>query len=151
MRRADRVGGLVLLALGVGYAATAAARYPYTSQYGPGSGFLPFWLGVTMAVLGTLLLASAARAGTPEEASLPDRAGRVRLVAVVVATAVFIAVLRVTGMAFGTALFLVVLLRAVEGYPWRLALPVAVGAAALNWAVFTYWLQVPFPVGVLGF
>ena len=76
---------------------------------------------------------------------------RVRLVAVVVATAVFIAVLRVTGMALGTALFLVVLLRAVEGYPWRLALPVAVGAAALNWAVFTYWLQVPFPVGVLGF
>lgn len=150
MRRADRVGGLVLLALGVGYAATAAARYPYASQYGPGSGFLPFWLGVAMAVLGALLLASA-RAGTPGDPWLPERAGRVRLVAVVVATAVFIAVLRVTGMALGTALFLVVLLRAVEGYSWRLALPVAVGAAALNWAVFTYWLQVPFPVGLLGF
>ena len=151
MRRADRVGGLVLLALGVGYAATAALRYPYASQYGPGSGFLPLWLGAAMAVLATLLLAGAMRAREPGDPWLPGRAARRRLAAVVLATAVFIAILRVTGMAVGTTLFLVVLLRAVEGYPWRLTLPVALGAAALNWAVFTDGLQVPFPVGVLGF
>lgn len=151
MRRADRVGGLVLLVLGVGYAATAALRYPYTSQYGPGSGFLPFWLGTAMAALAALLLAGAVRAREPGDPWLPDRTGRRRLAAVVLATAIFITVLRVTGMAVGTTLFLAVLLRGVEGYPWQLTLPVAVGAALLNWAVFTYWLQVPFPVGVLGF
>lgn len=151
MRRADRIGGLVLLLLGVGYAATAMARYPYTSQYGPGSGFLPFWLGVAFAVLAALLLAGALRASDPGASWLPDGAGRRRLAAVVLATAGFIAVLRFTGMALGTTLFLLLLLRGVEGYPWRLAVAVAMGAAVLNWAVFTYWLQVPFPVGLLGF
>jgi hypothetical protein len=28
---------------------------------------------------------------------------------------------------------------------------VAVATAAANWMVFTYWLHVPFPTGVLGF
>lgn len=141
----------MLLALGVGYAATALVRYPYASQYGPGPGFLPFWLGVAFAVLAALLLAGALRASEAGAAWLPDHVGRRRLAAVVLTTAGFIAVLRLTGMALGTTLFLLVLLRGIEGFPWRLALPVATGAAVLNWAVFTYWLQVPFPVGLLGF
>ena len=28
---------------------------------------------------------------------------------------------------------------------------IAVAAAAANYLVFTYWLRVPFPTGVLGF
>ena len=54
-------------------------------------------------------------------------------------------------MAVGTVLFLVVILRFVEGLRWRSTLAIALGTAAFNYLVFTYWLRVPFPVGVLGF
>ena len=66
-------------------------------------------------------------------------------------TAGLVALLKVVGMAVGTVLFLVVILRMVEGMAWRTVLAISLGAAAFNYLVFTYWLRVPFPVGVLGF
>ena len=75
----------------------------------------------------------------------------VRIVVVVVATALFVALMGVVGMALGTVLFLVALLRFLEGHRWVVTLGVAAGTALVNWLVFTYWLGVPFPAGVLGF
>ena len=151
MRPADRVAAVALLALSVWFAGVALARYTYWSPTGPGSGFLPVWLAAAMAVLAVVLLVQAARAPGPGPAWLPDRRGLARLLAVLAATAALIALMHVVGMVLGTALFLLVLLRGLEGYPWRLAVGVAGGTAAVNYLVFTYWLRVPFPTGVLGF
>ena len=54
-------------------------------------------------------------------------------------------------MVVGTVLFLVALLRFVERMRWRSTLAIAGGTAAVNYLIFTYWLRVPFPLGVLGF
>ncbi len=54
-------------------------------------------------------------------------------------------------MVLGTALFLVVLLRFLDRTPWPLTLAVAAAPPAFNYLVFTHWLRVPLPVGVLGF
>ena len=151
MRTADRLGAAVLLALAVAYTATAAGRYTYWTATGPGSGFFPFWLGIVLAALSILLLVSAVRRPDPGPAWLPRGHGAARLVVVVLVTAVFIALLPLVGMALGTAIFLAVLLRMLEGHSWRTTFAVAVGAAAANWAVFVLWLRVPFPVGILGF
>jgi putative tricarboxylic transport membrane protein len=151
VRTADRIGAAVLLALAVAYTATAAGRYTYWTATGPGSGFFPFWLGLGLAVLSALLLVSAVRRRDPGPAWLPTGHGAARFVVVVIVTAVFIAVLPLLGMVLGTAVFLAVLLRMLEGHSWRATVAVAVGAAVVNWAVFVLWLKVPFPVGVLGF
>ncbi len=151
MRLADRIAAVLLLAFGAGYALTAARSYTYWGAHGPGSGFFPFWLGVALAVLAALFLVGAVRQAGPGAAWLPDRRGAVRLAAVVGASALFIALVPFLGMTLATALFLVGLLRFLEGHAWRIALGVAVVTAAANWAIFTWWLSVPFPVGVLGF
>ena len=151
MRTADRIGAAVLLALAVAYTATAAGRYTYWTATGPGSGFFPFWLGLVLAALSILLLASAVRRPDPGPAWLPTGHGAARFVVVVLVTALFIALLPLLGMVLGTAVFLGVLLRMLEGHSWRATAAVAVGAAVANWAVFVLWLKVPFPVGVLGF
>ena len=151
MRAADRTGAAVLLALAVAFTATAAGRYTYWTATGPGSGFFPFWLGLVLAALSILLLASAVRRPDPGPAWLPTGHGAARFVVVVVVTALFIALLPLLGMALGTAVFLGVLLRMLEGHSWRTTAAVAVGAAVANWAVFVLWLRVPFPVGMLGF
>lgn len=150
MRRTDRVSGLVLLAFGIAFAA-GARQYPYMAPTGPGSGFLPLWLGLAMAGLAAALLVRATRAADPGPSPWPGRRGLARLVAVVGATAAFIALMDVVGMVPGTALFLVALLRFLGRHPWPLALAVAAGTAGANWLVFAHWLRVPFPAGVLGF
>jgi hypothetical protein len=66
-------------------------------------------------------------------------------------TVVFVALLDVVGMVIGTALFLVTLLRCLDRHPWPLTFAVALGTAAFTWLVFTHWLHVPLPVGLLGF
>ena len=150
MRRADQVGGLALLVFAVAFS-VGSLRYPYRGANGPGSGFLPFWLGLAMAILALLLVIGARRPGAPDGRWLPEGTGLKRLLAVLGATALFTALLNIVGMILGGALFLVVILRFVERYPWRHTLAIAVGTSAVNYLVFTYWLQVPFPVSVLGF
>ena len=150
MRRADQACGLLLLAFGVSFAA-GARQFPYTSPSGPGSGFLPFWLGLVMSVLAFGLVVRATRATDPGPAWLPSGRPAARILVVTAATAVFIALMGVVGMALGTVLFLVGVLRFLEGHGWTATLGVAVGTALANWLIFSFWLGVPFPVGVLGF
>ena len=150
MRRADRVSGALLLVFGIGFA-VGARRYPYWTPHGPGSGFLPLWLGLTMAVLAAALLVGATRRTGPGGAWLPGGRAFTRLVVVVVATALFIWLMPWLGMALGTFLVLVALLRFLEGHGWGTTLGVAVATTTVNWLVFMYWLNVPFPIGVLGF
>jgi putative tricarboxylic transport membrane protein len=151
VRLADRVAAVLLLAFGAGYAVTAARLYTYWGAHGPGSGFFPFWLGVAMAGLAGLFLAGAVRRTDPGEAWLPDGHGAARLAAVIGASVLFVVLMPVLGMTLATALLLLGLLRFLEGHAWPVALGVAIATAILNWAIFTWWLSVPFPVGVLGF
>lgn len=151
MRRADRIAGAVLLALSLAFSAAALKFYTYTGPGGPGSAFLPFWLGLLMAALAVMLLAGALRSPDPGPEWLPHGEGRRRLLLVLGVTIALVALLKVLGMNLGTALFLIVLLRLLDRTPWPLTLAVAVLTTGLNYLVFTYWLRVPFPVGVLGF
>ena len=141
----------MLLALSLAFSAAALKFYTYTGPGGPGSAFLPFWLGLLMAALAVMLLAGALRSPEPGPEWLPRGEGRRRLLLVLGVTIALVALLKVLGMILGTALFLIVLLRRLDRIPWPLTLSVAAATAGLNYLVFTYWLRVPLPVGVLGF
>jgi putative tricarboxylic transport membrane protein len=151
VRRADRLAAMMLLVLAVAYSATAARQHTYWNASGPGSGFVPFWLGVTLAILAVILLVGAIREPDAGPAWVPRGHGGVRFIVVIAATAAFIGVMPLLGMTLTTALFLTVLLKALEGRSWPTTVCVAVGVAAANWAIFTRWLGVPFPTGILGF
>ncbi len=150
MRRADRIAGAVLLVSGVAFAAGALKYYTYWGPDGPGSAFLPFWLGVVMSLLAGVLLVDALRSRDPGTEWLPRGEGLRRLVLVLGVTIAFVALLKFVGMILGTALFLIVLMRVLDRNPWPLTLSVAAATAGFNYLVFTYWLRVPFPVSVFG-
>ncbi len=140
----------MLLAFAVSFSAGALSHYTYSGPGGPGSAFLPFWLGVIMSLLAGLLLVGALRSRDPGAEWLPRGEGLRRIAVVLGVTIAFVALLNVVGMILGTALFLIVLMRALDRNPWPLTLSVAAATAGLNYLVFTYWLRVPFPVSVLG-
>ena len=151
MRSADRIAGAALLALAVAFAAFALRQYAYWGENGPGPAFLPFWVGLVLALLATLLLVGAVRARDPGEPWLPPREGLLRIGLVLGATIAYVALLGVLGMTLATALFLVVLVRWPDRQPWPTTIAVAVVVAALNYLVFARWLRVPLPTGPFGF
>ena len=151
MRGADRIAGAGLLVLAVSFSAGALTHYAYWGENGPGPAFLPFWLGLSMALLATILLVGAIRSADPGEPWLPRGEGLRRLVLVLGISIAFVSLLNVLGMALGTVLFLIALLRGLDRRPWHVTLAVALAVAAVNYLIFAYWLKVPMPAGVLGF
>ncbi len=151
MRRADRIAGAGLLAFALAFSAGALKNHIYWGEYGPGPGFMPFWLGLVMALLAAMLLIGALRSKEPGSAWLPDGEGLRRLLLVLGVTIAFVALLSVLGMLIGTTLFIAILMRGLERHPWPLTLAVSIGVTAFNFLVFTFWLRVPFPEGLLGF
>jgi len=151
VRSADRIAGAALLALAVAFSVGALKHYAYWGENGPGPAFLPFWLGLVMAVLATALLVGAIRSHDPGPAWLPRGDGLRRLALVLGVTVAFVALLNVIGMTIGTVLFLVILLRFLDRQSWPLTVAVALAVAALNYLVFARWLHVPLPASPLGF
>ena len=151
MRRADRIAGAALLALAVAFSVGALQRHAYWGDNGPGPAFLPFWLGLVMAVLAAMLLLGALRASHPGPAWLPAGDGLRRLAIVLGLTTALVALLNIVGMVLGTVLFLIGLMRLLDRIAWPLTLCVALAVAAANFMVFSFWLKVPLPVGLLGF
>ena len=137
--------------LALAFSAAALRNHTYWGENGPGPAFLPFWLGPGDGACWRRCCWSArcVRA-TRADAWLPRGDGLRRLALVIGATVAFVVLLPLLGMALSTALFIVVLLRRLERHPWPLSLAVAAGVTAVNYLVFTYWLKVPFPVGVFG-
>ena len=147
MRSADRITAVLLLAFAIAFSAGALKYYSWWGSGGPGSAFLPFWLGVVMALLALMMFFKNFQ--KPELGSdwMPRGEGLRRMLVVLGVTAVFVALLKVVGMILGTALYLVVLMRYLGRHPWWLTLAIAAAAAGFNYLVFAHWLRVPFPEG----
>ena len=149
MRSADRVTAALLLAFAVAFSVGALKQYQWWGPGGPGPAFLPFWLGLVMAFLALGMLIRSLRQRHTGDAWLPRGEGLRDMLVVLGVTVAFVALLRVTGMVLGTAIYLVVLVRYLGRHPWWLTLLVAAAAAGFNWLVFVRWLRVPMPEGML--
>ncbi len=149
MRSADRVTAALLLAFAVVFSASALKQYQWWGPGGPGPAFMPFWLGLVMALLALLFLFRSLRSRDPGEAWLPRGEGLRDLLVVLGVTVAFVALLNVTGMVIGTALYLVVVVRYLGRHPWWMTALIAVATAGFNWLVFVRWLRVPMPEGIL--
>lgn len=145
MRSADRVTAALLLLLSVAFAAGAFKYYSWWGPGGPGSAFVPFWVGLVMAVLSFVLLVKSLRNPYPGDAWLPRGDGLRALLVVLGGIVAFVALLKVVGMILGTALFVAGLVWYLGRHPWWLIAAVAAGAAGFNYFVFMRWLRVPFP------
>jgi len=148
VHKADRITAALLFASAVAFSAGALKYYPYWGEGGPGSAFLPFWLGVVMAALALIMLLRRSR---PAQDWVPRGEGRTRVLVVIGVTIAFVVSLKIPGMVVATDLYIAVLMRYLERHPWWLTAAVAAAAAGVNWLVFAHWLRVPFLVSPLGF
>ena len=67
MRSADRVTAALLLAFAVAFSVGALKQYQWWGSGGPGPAFVPFWLGLVMALLALTMLIRSMREKNPGE------------------------------------------------------------------------------------
>ena len=149
MRSADRVTAALLLAFSVAFSVGALKNYQWWGSGGPGPAFLPFWLGLVMAFLALGLLFRSIKQTNPGEAWFPRGESLRDILVVLAATVAYVALLNVTGMIIGTALYLAFLVRYLGRHRWWVTFSIALAAAGFNWLVFVHWLRVPMPEGML--
>jgi len=152
-RNGDFWSGLVLAALGA-YIVTAARAWAYMTEDGPGAGFFPMWYGSLMIVLSLVLVArsawprTAADAGPAVQAPIAWRS-LARALVCWIAFVACIALMNVLGFTVSFALLTWFIIAFMARRPQRVAIAVAVGFAALFYAIFVFGLELTLPSGYL--
>jgi putative tricarboxylic transport membrane protein len=147
--RADQVSAAVWLTVGI-VILLQSRELEYMEEYGPGPGFLPYWLGVLFVVLGIVLFAKATFfAENTEVIELPTGRGAYQLL-LVIASIVGLALLtEAIGFIICIGLMFFFLLAFVERRGWKFALVMGIGSASVFWIVFEFGLDLRLPPGVL--
>ena len=152
MRRADQITGIVMLVFSLTVAYTSW-QMPQRVEFGPGMGFLPFWLAVVMSVLSVLLLIDATRRKRASAGKNPFPAPQALLnVAMVIAgLGVYVVVLETVGFAVSTILYIAFLLAIVQKERWFKTAIVALLSTGGLYFVFQILLEVKLPENIFGF
>lgn len=143
---ADAVIAALLLILGI-YWITAGLPLGLWRGSTPGTGFLPFWYGVLIALLSLAILVQRVRQSQPDAAEY-ESPRKPLLILLVVAVA--IAGLEVVGFVPSIMGTMLVLFVVIERLPLVLSAIVAAVITAALYLMFAKWLGVPLPVGLLG-
>jgi putative tricarboxylic transport membrane protein len=153
MKKADMMTGIFLLVLS-GFVMWEALQMPPSATFGPGSGFLPFWLGVVLVVLATILIVSAKRrqaADKDEKAVFPGKQALLAITVVLCGLAGYILLIDVLGYLVDTFLFIVFLVKVVEREKWPLTIKVALATTAGLYITFQVLLKITLPSNMFGF
>jgi len=152
MRRAEQITGIIMLIFSMAVM-EGARRMPPSGTFGPGAGFLPFWLGAAMAILSIILLVNATREPAQASGRSPFPKGRavLSILMTVGALAAFIFLLETLGFLLAIALLTAFLLRVVEREGWVTTATVALANAAGLYVVFKVLLGVSLPKNTFGF
>lgn len=127
---------------------------PPSSSFGPGAGFLPFWLGVLLAVLAVILFVAAWRRQATEKDTksiFPGKPALIAITLILVGVAGYILLIDVLGYLVDTFLLVLFMMKVVQREKWPLTLTVAVLTAASLFVVFQILLRITLPSNMFGF
>ena len=138
-------------ALGI-YVVIEALQLPYVSEFGPGPGFFPLWIGIGLTALSLLLMgANRLVSATVESGAGQSRSAIARALTGWSALMLAIGLLPRLGFVLSIALLTMFLVVALERRsPW-LACIVALSVALGFHAVFALALGLSLPAGPWGF
>ena len=140
-------GGLAVLALGIAVI-FFSRQLPYHSDYGPGPGFLPTWIGYVLAACAVVVIAQELRALKQNETFFQPRTRMAIKVLLVIATTFLLFPL--LGFSVGFGVFICATMRWMGGHRWVTCGVAAIGTAVSIHFLFGHWLSIPLPTGLVG-
>jgi putative tricarboxylic transport membrane protein len=125
----------------------------YYTKLGPGAGFFPLWLGVAMGALSLVWLVRVFRpTGKPSKtASLPDRSGITRILAIIASLVVAALVMNLLGFQVAMFLLLAFLLLVMGRQPVWLTVIISLAGSVGVYRIFVIYLDVQLPASSLAF
>ena len=147
MKIADLVGGGVILLLGIGIV-FFSSQLPYKTEYGPGPGFLPLWLGIVLIASACFVILNILRKHGKVEAFLKPRTKQSAMMFILIFISFLL--LPLLGFAIGLAFFSGLTMRVMGKHGWIACGLTAVGIAIGIRLVFSHWLMIPLPTGIVG-
>jgi len=148
MTRSDRWIGILFFLFGF-LVVLEASKLEFTSSYGAGSGFFPFWLGVATIFSAMIVILYAWRTPSDDDSPTPIIWSIKKLLALA-ALLGFVFTLDLLGFVTGFAVLVAFLLK-LEGENWPRAVSVALASGLSFHLFFVRLLSVTLPVGPLGF
>jgi len=133
------------------YVLNHSSRLAYRVGFGPGPGFAPWWIALTLLVVSAVFVAANL---VRRDATLPfpiTREALIRATGLFVTFGAAILLIEPFGFTIAMALFLIVVLRLFEDRPWLYSIGVGVLAAVAVFALFAIVFDVPLPRFVRGF
>ncbi len=147
MRLADFIGGAVVLILGLAVI-WFSSQMQYYSEFGPGPGFLPLWIGIGITACAIALIVNLLR--KHEKAGVffkPKTREGLKLLVIIIVFFIFLPFL---GFSIGFGLFAGFTMRVMGKHGWVVCGLTAVVIAVGMRYVFGHWLSIPLPTGVVG-
>ena len=152
MRKADRIFGMIGLGLSLWFF-LESRKFDYMTQFTPGPGFMPFWVGVALALLSFYLIADSflRKSGKKDDAKLlPEKHALYRVGAIMLMLFGVTFSMRFLGFPLTLALFTTVILLFLEHYSILKSAGYGIAYSAVTWFIFQYILSMGFPKGFLG-
>jgi putative tricarboxylic transport membrane protein len=127
--------------------------YGLGEVHSPGTGFMPFYTGVTMCVFSVFIFIEATRArrdGLRWENPLKGTLWEKPIIALAALVAYALLMDRL-GFLLATALLIGFLLRGIHPQKWIVVILGAILTSIIMYLVFQVWLKTQLPAGIFGF
>jgi len=152
MRKANRIFGVIGLGLSL-WCYLESRKFNYMTEFTPGPGFMPFWVGVILALLSFYLIIGTFRhkTGEKEDATiLPKKHALYRVGSIMLMLFAVTFSMKFLGFPLTLVLFTTVVLSAMERYSILKSIGYGIAYAAVTWFIFVYILSMGFPKGFPG-
>lgn len=151
-REKDRISALLGVAIAAGIC-FGSIKLSLGEYHKPGPGFFPFLLGSALGAISILIFFQSFKKLTVDEKKpfWPNPQRSLKMTYILIALILYALGMNYLGFPLSTLLFLGLLLKAVEPQRWSVVLSGSILGTIFFYGVFQYWLDIPFPSGILGF
>jgi putative tricarboxylic transport membrane protein len=152
MKKADRIFGVIGLGMAL-WSYLESTRLTYMTQFTPGPGFFPFWVGVVLALLSFYLIVETyIRKPSKKDGAkvLPEKHMLYRVGFIMLMLVVVRYTMNFLGFPITLAIFTAAILLLLEHYSILKSVGYGIAYAGVTWLIFEYALSMGFPKGILG-
>jgi len=151
MKKGDRVLAIICMGLSI-WLIIESLQFDYLSEFGPGPGFEPFWLGIILGILAIALLVNTFVRQAGEEDHKPrlpgvTALGRVGLIMLLMAGLAF--GLNTLGFVITVFLFIALIMFTLEHFSILKSMFYGIMLSGSIYLIFGYWMEINFPKGFL--
>jgi len=133
---------IIFIIVGIISVFTGLTKHKFWIEKVPGGGFMPVVIGTLLIILSSLIVLKK------------DQKAKVKLskkeLIPIIAMVILLILTKVIGLLPSLLIIVLGMLRFVENYSWKNSIIISVVLMAIIYAVFSLWLKVPFPRGIIG-